>query len=57
MCVDERQRFSPLYFGTYVTLFPNRYRAQEAIRRTLIDRPTFETEFGRLKIRRVRLFQ
>lgn len=39
-----------LYFGNAATLFDVRRRAQKAIKATIADRPTFEDEFGELKI-------
>ena len=42
-----------LYFGNHATIFPSRKSAQKAIEWTIQDRPTFETEFGKLSILRV----
>lgn len=39
-----------LYFGSTATLFDVRRRAQKAINATVADRPTFEQEFGKLRI-------
>lgn len=39
-----------LYFGSAATLFDVRRRAQKAIKATVADRPTFEMEFGKLRI-------
>src|SRR4051812_41803099 len=51
MVLDARDNL--LYFGGSVTFFLTRRPAQQAIRRTLKARPTFQQEFGRLSIERL----
>ena len=41
-----------LYFGNVVTVFWTRASANKSVRLTLIDRPTFVEEFGRIVVKR-----
>ena len=47
-----KDQCTTLFFGTAVTVFESRRRAQRAINATLRERPTFVKEFGRLFIQR-----